>query len=59
MKRFIIALFVVGLMSSVALAAEDGAAIYKAKCAMCMAPTAKEKPGRSWRAQPSLRTRSR
>ena len=38
MKRFMIALFVIGLMSSMALAAEDGAAIYKAKCAMCHGP---------------------
>lgn len=37
MKRFIVALFVVGLMS-MALVAEDGAAIYKAKCAMCHGP---------------------
>jgi cytochrome c len=38
MKRFVIALFVVSLMSGMALAAEDGAALYKAKCAMCHGP---------------------
>ena len=45
MKRFIIALFVVGLMSTVALAEEDGAAIYKAKCAMCHGPNGEGKVG--------------
>jgi mono/diheme cytochrome c family protein len=35
MKRFIALLFAVALMSGMALAAEDGAAIFKAKCAMC------------------------
>jgi len=43
MKRFIVALFVVGLMSGMALAAEDGAAIYKAKCAMCHGPNGEGK----------------
>ena len=41
MKRFIVLLFVVSLMSGLALAAEDGAAIYKAKCAMCHGPDGK------------------
>ena len=45
MKRLIIALFVVGLMSNVALAAEDGAAIFKAKCAMCHGPNGEGKSG--------------
>ena len=45
MKRFVIALFVVGLMSGMALAAEDGAAIYKAKCAMCHGPNGEGKSG--------------
>ena len=45
MKRLIIALFVVGLMSNVALAAEDGAAIFKAKCAMCHGPKGEGKTG--------------
>ena len=35
MKRFMFVLVVIAMMSGVALAAEDGAAIYKAKCAMC------------------------
>ena len=45
MKRFIVLLFVVGLMSGMALAAEDGAAIYKAKCAMCHGPDGAGKSG--------------
>jgi len=45
MKRFIVLLFVVGLMSGMALAAEDGAAIYKAKCAMCHGPDGAGKTG--------------
>jgi|SRR5215469_11907533 len=45
MKRFIIALFVVGLMSSIVLAEEDGAAIYKAKCAGCHGPAGEGKVG--------------
>jgi mono/diheme cytochrome c family protein len=45
MKRFIVALFIVGLASSMALAAEDGAAIYKAKCAMCHGPDGAGKSG--------------
>ena len=35
MKRFITGIAVVAMMSGMALAAEDGAAIYKAKCAAC------------------------
>lgn len=35
MKRFISSLAVLALMSGMAFAAEDGAAIFKAKCAMC------------------------
>ena len=38
MKRFIAILAVLALMSGMALAAEDGAAIFKAKCAMCHGP---------------------
>ena len=45
MKRFIVLLFVVSLMSGMALAAEDGAAIYKAKCAMCHGPDGAGKSG--------------
>jgi mono/diheme cytochrome c family protein len=35
MKRFISSLAVLALMSGMAFAAEDGAAIFKTKCAMC------------------------
>jgi cytochrome c len=35
MKRFISSVAVLALMSGMAFAAEDGAAIFKAKCAMC------------------------
>jgi mono/diheme cytochrome c family protein len=45
MKRFIVLLFVLGLMSGMALAAEDGAAIYKTKCAMCHGPNGEGKMG--------------
>ena len=45
MKRFIVLLFAIGLMSGMALAAEDGAAIYKAKCAMCHGPDGAGKSG--------------
>jgi len=45
MKRFIVLLFVVGLMSGMMMAAEDGAAIYKAKCAMCHGPDGAGKSG--------------
>ena len=45
MKRFIVLLFVVGLLSGMALSAEDGAAIYKAKCALCHGPDGAGKNG--------------
>jgi mono/diheme cytochrome c family protein len=45
MKRFITGLAVVAMMSGMALAAEDGAAIYKAKCAMCHGPDGEGKMG--------------
>ena len=45
MKRFVIALFVVGMLSGMTLVAEDGAAIYKAKCAMCHGPDGAGKSG--------------
>ena len=35
MKRFISSVAVLALMSGMAFAAEDGAAIFKTKCAMC------------------------
>jgi len=51
MKRFIVVLFVVSLMSGMALAAEDGAAIYKAKCAMCHGPDGAGKTGPALKGQ--------
>jgi mono/diheme cytochrome c family protein len=45
MKRFITGLAVVAMMSGMALAAEDGAAIYKAKCAGCHGPAGEGKVG--------------
>ena len=45
MKRFIAGLGVVALMSGMALAAEDGAAIYKAKCAACHGAAGEGKMG--------------
>ena len=45
MKRFISSLAVLALMSGMALAAEDGAAIFKAKCAMCHGPNGEGKSG--------------
>jgi cytochrome c len=45
MKRFITALAVVAMMSGMALAAEDGAAIYKAKCAGCHGAAGEGKVG--------------
>src|SRR3974390_3852721 len=45
MKRFIVLLFVVSLMSGMAREAEDGAAIYKAKCAMSHGPDGAGKSG--------------
>jgi mono/diheme cytochrome c family protein len=47
MKRFIAGLAVVAMMSGIALAAEDGAAIYKAKCAMCHGAAGEGKMGPS------------
>jgi mono/diheme cytochrome c family protein len=51
MKRFIVALFVVSLMCGMAFAAEDGAAIYKAKCAMCHGPDGAGKSGPALKGQ--------
>ena len=51
MKRFIVVLFVVSLMSGMALAAEDGAALYKAKCAMCHGPDGAGKTGPALKGQ--------
>ena len=51
MKRFIVLLFAIGLMSGMALAAEDGAAIYKAKCAMCHGPDGAGKSGPALKGQ--------
>ena len=45
MKRFITCLAVVAMMSGMALAAEDGAAIFKAKCAMCHGASGEGKSG--------------
>jgi mono/diheme cytochrome c family protein len=45
MKRFVMTLVVVAFMSGMAFAAEDGAAIYKAKCAMCHGATGEGKSG--------------
>jgi len=45
MKRFITGLAVVAMMSGMALAAEDGAAIYKAKCAGCHGAAGEGKVG--------------
>lgn len=45
MKRFITLLAVVAMMSGMALAAEDGAAIFKANCAMCHGPNGEGKSG--------------
>ena len=45
MKRFLAGLAVVALSSGMALAAEDGAAIYKAKCAMCHGAAGEGKMG--------------
>ena len=45
MKHFISSLAVLALMSGMALAAEDGAAIFKAKCAMCHGPNGEGKSG--------------
>jgi len=45
MKRFAMSLVVVAFMSGMVFAAEDGAAIYKAKCAMCHGATGEGKSG--------------
>jgi len=45
MKRFISSLAVLALMSGMALAAEDGAAIFKTKCAMCHGAAGEGKSG--------------
>jgi cytochrome c len=45
MKRFIAIVAVLALMSGMALAAEDGAAIFKAKCAACHGPNGEGKMG--------------
>ena len=45
MKRFISSVAVLALMSGMAFAAEDGAAIYKAKCAMCHGAAGEGKSG--------------
>jgi mono/diheme cytochrome c family protein len=45
MKRFITGLAVVAMMSGMALAAEDGAAIYKSKCAVCHGAAGEGKMG--------------
>ena len=44
MKRFVTGIAVVALMSGMAFA-EDGAAIFKAKCAMCHGPAGEGKSG--------------
>ena len=45
MKRVIVVVAVLALMSGMAFAAEDGAAIYKAKCAGCHGPNGEGKMG--------------
>ena len=45
MKRFVMSLVVFAFMSGMAFAAEDGAAIYKAKCAMCHGAAGEGKSG--------------
>jgi mono/diheme cytochrome c family protein len=45
MKRFITGLAVFALMTGMAFAAEDGAAIYKAKCAGCHGAAGEGKMG--------------
>jgi mono/diheme cytochrome c family protein len=45
MKRFTIILAALAMMMSTAAFAEDGAALYKAKCAVCHGPTAEGKVG--------------
>jgi mono/diheme cytochrome c family protein len=45
MKRFMMGLVVLALMSGMAFAAEDGAAIYKTKCAGCHGAAGEGKMG--------------
>ena len=45
MKRFMIALAALGMMMSTAAFAEDGAALYKAKCSGCHGANAEGKMG--------------
>jgi len=45
MKRFIMSLAVLAVMSGMAFAAQDGAAIYKAKCAGCHGAAGEGKTG--------------
>ena len=45
MKRFMIVLAALGMMMSTAAFAEDGAALYKAKCAGCHGANAEGKMG--------------
>jgi mono/diheme cytochrome c family protein len=45
MKRFIMSLAVLAVMSGMAFAAQDGAAIYKAKCAGCHGAAGEGKMG--------------
>jgi mono/diheme cytochrome c family protein len=45
MKRFTIVLAAVAMMMSTAAFAEDGAALYKAKCAMCHGAAGEGKMG--------------
>ena len=45
MKRFMIALAALGMMMSTAAFAEDGAALYKAKCSGCHGENAEGKMG--------------
>ena len=44
MKRFVMAVALLAMISGVAVA-EDGAAVYKAKCAMCHGPEGQGKIG--------------
>jgi mono/diheme cytochrome c family protein len=44
MKRFVMAVALLAMISGVAVA-EDGAAVYKAKCAMCHGPAGEGKIG--------------
>jgi mono/diheme cytochrome c family protein len=45
MKRFAMVLAALGMMMSTAAFAEDGAALYKAKCAMCHGAAGEGKMG--------------